>query len=103
MAKLVVNFDTKSKVLSVKLNGAEVDNVSELNVFAFKDFDKKTKEDFQAGSIELITSDFDADNSTFTRTRIMANDDGSDNITKSAVDGEKPSLCEELRAAGLFK
>ena len=65
MAQINVSFDTVTKDLNVSLNGAKIDNVS--NVWIEADFEGK-------GFVELKTTEFMEDDKILKMTKIVADE-----------------------------
>ena len=62
MSAILINFDTKTKALDVKMDGKTIKNVSQVGIYAYDD----------EAHIELTTAVSDGDNGTYERHTIYA-------------------------------
>ena len=66
MSKIKVEFDTKTKELSVKQNGKEVENVVRVDFYATSD---------GKGTVDLVRAERNEDDSTYETYTLYANED----------------------------
>jgi len=66
MSKIVAEFDTEDKTLSVTKDGKKLKDISEVEFYSYGDM----------ASVEIRSTKYDEDEKTVTVTRIIANDKG---------------------------
>lgn len=87
MSQIVTNFDTKTKVLTVEMDGKKVKDVHEIHFYTFGD----------TSGVEMRRLESNNDEDITVITKIIANADGEDEVShESSQDSLTQEIAETL-------